>query len=231
MKTTLNLSFLFSIILIFIISCSPLRNYKTTVTGWEQEIRNFEHRDSVETYSKDAVLFIGSSSIRLWSTIQEDMLPYEVIQRGFGGAKISDLAWYMKRIAYPHPCKAIVIFVANDITGVDEDKTPEEIARLFQYTVKTIRSRFPETPIFYIQVTPTESRWKVWGPIEQGNQLIKNKCKLLHRVYFIETATNYLDETGNPRKELFLADKLHLSPKGYAIWAEIIKKNLKAMLK
>ncbi|NJO69527.1 MAG: hypothetical protein HC830_09810, partial [Bacteroidetes bacterium] len=171
---------LFSLLL----SCSPLRQFKPDVESWEADIRKFEKLDSIETYPKDAVLFMGSSSIRLWNTLQEDMQPYHTIQRGFGGSKISDLAWYTPRIVYPHQCKAIVIFIANDITGSEEDKTPAEIAGLFKYIVKTIRKKLPETPVFYIQVTPTESRWKMWPTIQEGNMLVKQQCEKLYKTHF-----------------------------------------------
>jgi hypothetical protein len=112
------------LVLFFVYSCSPLNKYKESVKGWETDIRSFEHQDSITRYPDDAILFMGSSSIRLWSTLQEDMKPYHTIQRGFGGSKISDVAWYTPRIVYPHKVQAVVIFVANDITGSDEDKTP-----------------------------------------------------------------------------------------------------------
>ncbi|HEX3006748.1 MAG TPA: GDSL-type esterase/lipase family protein [Bacteroidales bacterium] len=228
--TTLSLG-LQVIIVSFILSCSPLSKYKNSVQGWEADIRKFEHLDSTQVYPGDAVLFMGSSSIRLWSTLQEDMKPYNTIQRGFGGAKISDLAWYTPRIVYPHKCQAIVIFVANDITGSDEDKTPQEIAIIFNHIVKTIRKKLPEIPIFYVEVTPTESRWKVWPRIQEGNKLVKHECEKLTNVHFIETAAYFLNENGTPEASFFLKDKLHLTREGYNVWTRVIKKNLDATLK
>src|SRR5512139_715640 len=86
-------------------SCTPVRVYQQlpSVISWEQDIKAFEHLDSVETYTTEAILFAGSSSIRLWSTLAVDMAPYPVIQRGYGGAKLSDFAVYVDRIVYPHP--------------------------------------------------------------------------------------------------------------------------------
>ena len=111
-------------------ACSPLGKYRNLpeVKSWENDIKNFEQLDNTEKYQDDAILFAGSSSIRLWTTLEKDMAPYHVIQRGYGGAKLSDFAVYARRIFDPHPCKAIVIFVANDITGTEQDKTPEEVA-------------------------------------------------------------------------------------------------------
>ncbi len=228
MKRKSGFVFLSITILAFILSCSPLSKYKTNVRNWEADIRQFEHLDSTENYPDNAVLFMGSSSIRLWKTLQEDMKPYKTIQRGFGGSKISDLAWYTSRIVYPHKCAAIVIFVANDITGSAADKSPKEVASLFKDIVKTIRKKLPETPVFYIQVTPTESRWKVWPRIQEGNNLIRNAS--LPNVYFIETAKFFLNKENKPDSSLFLADNLHLNAEGYKIWTQVIKSNLDSVL-
>lgn len=222
---------LVSICLFFIISCAPLAKYKNSVQGWEADIKKFEQLDSITKYPEDAILFMGSSSIRLWNTLEKDMKPYNTIQRGFGGAKLSDVAWYTPRIVYPHKCKAVVIFVANDITGSDEDKSPREVASLFQYIVKTIRRELPHVPVFYIQVTPTESRWNVWPQIQEGNTLVKQKCEKMHDVHFIETARYFLNEDGKPNPSLFLDDKLHLNAEGYRTWTKVIKENLDAVLK
>ena len=117
-----------------VLSCSPVKKYKDLpeVQAWENDIQKFEQLDKSEKYSDDAILFAGSSSIRLWSTLGKDMSPYPVIQRGYGGAKLSDFAVYADRIFAPHPCRAIVIFIANDITGSESDKSPKEVAALVQ---------------------------------------------------------------------------------------------------
>lgn len=233
MKRILSLAFttVVTVSLVLFYACSPLKKYKTSVQQWEGDIRKFEQLDSTSYYRHDAILFMGSSSIRLWNTLPDDMRPYYVIQRGFGGSKLSDVAWYTPRIVYPHEVQAVVIYVGNDITGSDQDKTPQEVAGLFRYIVKTIRKKMPETPIFYIEITPTESRWKVWNKIQEGNSLVKQQCAMLHNVYFIEAADNFLNQEGKPNAFLFQKDKLHLNAEGYRIWSGIIKKNLDNVLK
>jgi lysophospholipase L1-like esterase len=217
---------------ILFLSCSPLKIYRELpeVKGWENDIRKFEQLDSLEIYPEDAILFTGSSSILLWSTLSSDMAPYPVIQRGYGGARLSDFAVYVKRIIYPHPCKAIVIFIANDISGGKEDKKPNEVARLFNYILKTIREKYPETPVFWIAITPTALRWDVWPQIREANTRIKKVCEKNRNTYFIQTDYAFLNASAQPKEELFLPDKLHLNTEGYAIWTEIIKKELGRVL-
>ena len=184
-----------------VLSCSPIRKYQTLpeVQTWENDIQKFEQLDKSETYSKDAILFAGSSSILLWSTLEKDMAPYTVIQRGYGGAKLSDFVVYAGRIFDPHPCKAIVIFIANDISGSNQDKSPQEVAGLFRNVLKTIRKTHPDTPVFWIAITPTASRWKVWPEIKKANNLIKDICGNQNNTYFIQTDFAFLNESGQPR--------------------------------
>jgi hypothetical protein len=225
--------YLLLLIAFFLFSCSPVKKYKDLpdVLAWENDIRQFEQLDKSVNYSPDAVMFAGSSSIRLWATLESDMSPYPVIQRGYGGAKLSDFAVYADRIIVPHHCRAIVIFIANDITGSESDKTPREVAALFRYVLKTIRKTHPDTPVFWIAITPTPSRWSVWNEISKANNRIMDICDHNSNTWFIRTDFAFLNGDGKPKPELFIEDKLHLNPRGYAIWTEIIKNELDKVLK
>lgn len=209
-------------------SVSTISKYENDpdVLKWEKDIQEFERRDATETDPKNAILFAGSSSIRLWSSIAQDMNPYPVIQRGYGGAKFSDFAVYCKRIIYPHQFRALVIFIANDITGGRTDKDPEELLKLFQYVVKQVRAVNKREPIFFIQITPTNARWSAWDKISEANNLIKNYCSQNKGLHFIETADQFIGSDGKPRSELFIQDQLHLNEEGYKIWTSIIRKKL-----
>ena len=224
--------YLFLLCSVALLSCSTIKKYKDLpeVKAWEGDIRKFEQFDKTEKYSRDAVLFAGSSSIRLWTTLEKDMEPYQVIQRGYGGAKLSDFAVYASRIFSPHTCKAIVLFVGNDITGSDADKSPRQVASLFRNVLGTIRKTHPDTPVFWIAVTPTASRWTVWKEIEKANNLIRNICENNRNTYFIRTDFAFLNDNGQPRSEFFIDDKLHLNQMGYGIWTGIIKRELNKVI-
>jgi hypothetical protein len=224
--------YLLALILIISASCSPLGKYRDTpeVKRWETEIQRFELLDRQETYPDNPVIFAGSSSIRLWETLPEDMYPHPVIQRGYGGAKLCDFAVYADRILYPHNSSAIVLFIANDISGNDSDKTPREVLKLFRHVIKIIRKEFPDTPVFWIGITPTESRWGAWPEIQAANNLIRDYCREKPDVYFISTESAFLNDKGLPRSELFLADRLHLNQEGYRVWNKIIRSALDKVL-
>lgn len=219
------------ILLAFIFGCSPkFTQYEEAAKSWESEVQKLEALNKTESYPDDAILFIGSSSIRLWNNIDKDMAPYSTIRRGYGGAKFSDLIFYTDRLVYPHDFKALVIFVANDIANSADDKTPEEILRLYKEVVRIVRVKNPKKPIFLIEITPTNSRWAKWAQTKQANELLKNYCESKANLHFIETAESFMGTDGKPRAELFRDDQLHLKQIGYDIWAERIKNKLDEVL-
>ena len=224
---------LYILIALIFLSCNPLDKYRNLpeVISWENEILKFEQLDKTESYPSESIIFAGSSSIRLWSSLKEDMAPYPVIQRGYGGAKLSDFAVYAGRIFDPHECRAIVIFVANDITGSENDKSPEEVLRLYKNIVKTIRHKHKYAPVFWIAITPTSSRWKAWTDIQQANNLIREYSEKNKNLYFIKTEYAFLGPDGKPKDELFRDDLLHLNAQGYDVWKGIVKKELDSVLK
>jgi hypothetical protein len=205
-------------------SCSPLRKYKEKDRKWAYpEIQAFERLDKTQTYAEDAILFIGSSSIRLWKTLEEDMKPYPVIQRGYGGAHFRDMVFFTDRILADHPLSMVVCFVANDISGSGKDGTPQEVLKLFKYFIKQVRAKHPSIPIMQVAITPTQSRWRLWPQINVVNQLIKAYCEKTENLYFINTVPEFLDEHGKPKPQWFVGDQLHLNKKGYEVWNRIIK--------
>ncbi len=209
---------------------SPLSKYETAAAKWEPEIVKLEQSDQSEVADADDILFLGSSSIRLWKEIAQDMAPWSVVSRGYGGAKYSDLAIYVNRLVAAHHPRAIVIYVGNDITGKSSDKTPEEIVQLVDHITTTIQAKLPDVDIFFIGITPTPVRWQAWPATSAANVAIAEYCKRKPTTHFIATAKDYLNEQGMPREELFLKDRLHQNTDGYAIWNKIIKRELENAL-
>ncbi len=220
-------------------SCSPLKKYEETAAKWQNDISKLENLDKSEKYTDNAILFIGSSSIRAWYSMQEDMIPYETIRRGYGGAHYSDIIHFSKRLVKNHNPKAILIFVANDIKGNNKsdlysknlpDRSPQEVKKLFKLVVSQIRTIHQTIPIFAIETTPTSSRWKAWPKISMANDLIKKYCNSKQDLHYISTRDFYIGKNGLPTDEFFKKDMLHLNKKGYALWAKIIKNNLQRVL-
>ncbi len=194
------------------------------VSRYEKDIKTFEELDKKETYSDNAILVTGSSYIRLWANIKTDLAPQEIIQRGYGGSNGWDMAYYIRRILTPHPkLKAIVFYTgSNDITATAKDKSPRQVLEIFKYIVKTIRETHPNTPIYWIQISPNERRWAVWDKIQEANQLFEAYAAQTPNVKVIKAASCLLGEDGKPIVKYFRADKLHLNDEGYQVWAKSI---------
>ncbi|MCC5940920.1 MAG: hypothetical protein JJU37_05205 [Balneolaceae bacterium] len=198
---------------------------------WETVMQEFERLDSENNYPPESIFFTGSSSIRMWSILDEDMQPYSVIQRGFGGSNIRDILHFADRYIGVHDFRALVLFVANDITGnVNEDLAPEELRSLFEEFIYTIRDFNSNAPIFIIEITPTNSRWDVWPNTREANAHIAMLCDQHENVVFIPTSDLFLDSHGKPIPVLFLDDQLHLNEDGYNLWADRIRSYMDPVL-
>ena len=216
--------------LFLLIQCSPLKQYPKSSYVWASpEIEHFRTLNKIDA-PDNALLFLGSSSIRLWETLAQDMAPYPVIQRGYGGAHLRDAIFFTDALLGDYQPAMIIGFIANDIKGDPQDESPAKVKRLFKFFLKQIRARHPETPFLWVEITPTKSRWAQWEEIKVVNQKIKAYCEKTPHLYFVETADAFLTKEGLPRTELFIEDQLHLNPQGYNLWSSIIKKEIEQHL-
>lgn len=201
---------------------------KPEIFKWEQDIVKLEAKDKTEKGDKETILFIGSSYIRLWEQLPMQMKPIKTINRGFGGSKLQELAYYIDRLLAAHQeLKGVFLYVGNDIVGNNTDKTALQDLELVKYITGRIRAKYPTIPIFWNQISPSEKRWAVWDQISAANELIKQYCAQHPNLYYVTTAASYLDKDGKPISSLFRDDKLHYNDAGYAIWANQVKKVFK----
>lgn len=198
-------------------------------TRWEDDIAAFEAEDAATAPPENALLFIGSSSIRLWSTLKEDMAPMPVIQRGFGGSKLGDAIHYTDRIVTPYNPRAVVMFTGtNDISG-DSPKSAEAVFTLYKTFVAGVQEALPGTPIYFIAISPTGARWAHRQIVADTNAMVAAHAAAHDGLFFLDTASALLDENGASREELFIDDKLHLNADGYAVWTSIIRPELESL--
>jgi lysophospholipase L1-like esterase len=187
---------------------------------FENEIAAFEARDKINPPPTNAILFLGSSSIRKWTTLAQDFPGHKVINRGFGGSQVSDSVYYFDRIVLPYKPKMIVFYAgSNDINA---GKTPETVVNDFKAFMQKVESALPGTKVAFISINTSPSRWKDVEKVKQANQEIAGLTAKDDKLVFIDTFPALLDSAGKPRPELYVFDRLHLSAKGYAIWTSII---------
>jgi lysophospholipase L1-like esterase len=212
-------------------SSDPLAAYRTAAEKWEKDIQALEKLDKSQPSDERTILFLGSSSIKRWTTLTADLAPWPALNRGYGGARFSDLAIYAPRLLQAHQPRAAVIYVGNDITGKqDTDKRPEEVVQLFRTVVESIRQRNPLAEIFLVEITPAPSRFQAWPQIQAANRELKAACEADDHLHFIETHPHYLTAAGQPRPELFVSDRLHQNEDGYQVWKRLIMAQVEAVL-
>ncbi len=197
------------------------------VFRWEKDITKFDSLNKVEKHTKDALLFIGSSYIRFWENIRQDLDYKDIIHRGFGGCNFRDVAYYIQRIAYPHQPKAIFIYVGNDIVATEKDKSPDQVVELYKYIVKRLREKFPTIPITFLEISPSEKRWAAWDRIVQTNELVKNYIASQPQLYYIASSDQFLGADEKPITKYYRDDKLHYNIEGYKVWGNNIKMKVK----
>jgi lysophospholipase L1-like esterase len=187
---------------------------------WEQTIQAFEEWDRKNSFPSDAVLFVGSSSIRQWPT-RESFPELPVINRGFGGSQISEVNYYVKRIVLPYKPRVIVFYAGdNDIASGRGAKQVFEDYRGF---TSLVHANLPRTRIIFVCIKPSRSRWTLWPRMSEANAMVKELCSKDNRLIYFDAATPLLDSEGLPRVEFFLPDKLHLNGKGYEVWSSLLR--------
>jgi lysophospholipase L1-like esterase len=196
----------------------------TRFARWEKEIRAFEEKDRASPPPRKAIVFVGSSTIRRWD-LGKSFLGMDVINRGFGGSELADSVHFAPRIVLPYEPRTVVLYAGDNDIGAG--KTPEQVAEDFQAFTRVIFDRLPKTRIVFISIKPSPLRWKVVDKGRKANDLIADLCKKDDRIVYVDVTKAMLDADGKPRRELFAGDGLHLTAKGYELWATVLKPYLR----
>lgn len=189
------------------------------------EIAAFEARDAIAKPVKGGVLFLGSSSIRMWTDLAKDFPGHNVINRGFGGSTIPDSVRYVDRIVVPYAPKTVVFYAGDN--DLEAGHTPEEVSADFQALVTKIRARLPGTRILFLSIKPSLSRWRLIDGIRTTNALVRDYVGTDPLLGYIDIVPQMLGPDGRPRPELFLGDGLHMTRTGYDIWRAAVGRAMK----
>jgi lysophospholipase L1-like esterase len=195
--------------------------------SFEKDILAFEASDKTNPPPKQAVLFIGSSSIRMWRTLAQDFPEYRVINRGFGGSQIADSIHFADRIVIPYQPRVIVFYAGgNDINA---GKSPQTVANDFKRFVGKVREELPATKVVYISVAPNPARWAQIDRVRGANRLIRDYTAKEANLSFIDVHPHMLGDDGQPKPDIYLPDRLHMNEKGYAIWKRVVGEHLNTL--
>lgn len=192
---------------------------KHNFSRWESAISQFEKQDQKQGIQEGGILFVGSSSIRMWD-LKKYYPDLPVINRGFGGSEIVDSTHFAEQLILKHKPKVIFLYAGdNDIA---RGRTAKEVANDFKQFVSVVHKALPETRIVFIAVKPSLSRWKLADTMKTANKLIEQQCAQHDYLAFADVWDPMLGKDGKPRPELFKADGLHMQHEGYLIWKKAI---------
>lgn len=188
---------------------------------WTAAIDKFTQADTTNPPPHGAVVFVGSSSIVKWASLEKDFAGTKVINRGFGGSELADSVFYADRVVIPYRPRTVVLYAGDN--DLHAGKTPETVHADFKAFAAKIHAALPDTKIVYIAIKPSPSRWKLKDKVVKANTLIAAECaRDKRRFAFADIYTPMLGTDGQPRPELFVQDMLHMNPAGYAVWTPVV---------
>jgi len=199
---------------------APAASAQDQPAPFAREIGAFEKADAQAMPPRQGVLFLGSSSIRMWKTLARDFRGIPAINRGFGGSQIADSIRYAERIVIPYAPRTIVFYAGdNDLAA---GKSPQQVLADFQAFAAKVHAALPATRILFVSIKPSIARWEMIERIREANALVEAYAATSDRLDFVDIASAMLGPDGRPRPELFRADGLHMTPAGYAIWRDAV---------
>ena len=210
----------FNLVVFFFLSFSIAEAQQAPFSS---EIQQFKKEDSINFPAKNAILILGSSSFRKWTDVQDYFPAYQIINRGFGGSSFPDAIYYFDKIVLPYHPRQILIYEGDNDLASSNKITPDSVLNRFKTLFYLIRKNLPKTNIAFVSIKPSLSREKLIPEMAKANSLIQSFLKDKKNASFIDVFHAMLDESGKPRKDIFLSDGLHMNAKGYAIWQKIIE--------
>jgi hypothetical protein len=211
----------FALLFIALVFCT--RAFAQTGFPFANEIREFKRQDSISFPPKNGILFIGSSSIRLWSDLEQRFPGKPIIKRGVGGCELWQIVdYYTPYILFPyHPRKIFIYAGENDIAA---GKSGEFVFEEFEKLFGMIRKQLPDATIYFLSAKMSPSRVKGFKDIAVANNLVEKYLAGKPNSKFIDVNTAILKtSTSMPDSSLFRADYLHLNSKGYDRWQKVLE--------
>lgn len=191
---------------------------------WQQSFDAFDAADREKQPLSGGVVFVGSSSIRLWNGLENTFDSVPVIQRGFGGSRMADCSENVRRLVLPYKPRLVVVYAGdNDLA---EGDSPQDVLTSFRAFVAGVHETLPQTRIAYISIKPSPRRAALLPKVREANTLIQRYAAETANLDYIDVFTPMLDVDGQPRTDLYGPDRLHMNSAGYAMWKTVIAGHL-----
>ncbi len=186
----------------------------------------FEEDRSSSDYGEDAVLAIGSSSIRFWDTIVQDLAPWEIIKRGFGGSSMSDVVGAYEYLVEPYDVNRFIIYEGDTESGRE---MPEAFLRYARIFIERLAVDRPDAQIVFLTPKPSPKRLNLWSSTyRKANEGLNLIVAEYDNVHLIDVASPLFAEDGSLKTELFKDDGVHLNEAGYKVWTSVIRPGLES---
>lgn len=186
---------------------------------FEEEVRSLERR---RRFARAKVVFYGSSSIRLWTTLEADFPLIAPVNLGFGGSTLAACVHFFDRLVTPEDPMRALVFYAGD-NDIGDGRPVGAVVDSFRYLHDFVDKHLaPETPFGFIGIKPSVARWDKIDRIRAVNAAVRAEIATRPQSAYIDLEPVMLDAGGGPRAELFVDDGLHLSPAGYAVWRDVV---------
>ena len=195
------------------------------VSPWKDAFDAFDAADKASPPREGGVVFVGSSSIRLWDGLetQFERLPV-IVKRGFGGSHLSDCTKNLQRLVLAYKPRAVVVYAGeNDLA---DGASPSDVLASFEKFAEGVRKAQPATHIAYLSIKPSPLRESLLPRIREANGLIRDYVATLDNAQFIDVHAKMVDAQGRARGEYYREDRLHLNADGYALWRREIAARL-----
>ena len=188
---------------------------------YENDIQQLENIPVVPGSGKQRIIFYGSSSIRLWESLETDFPEFDAMNMGFGGSTFAACCWFFKRVIPQHKPDIIVIYAGDNDLG--DGRHPEEVYLFFKNMMALIKQYCGQIPVFIISVKPSLSRLYLYNSIEYTNKIISAEILQNYPSCIFVDVFNEMLNNGAINQTLFEPDGLHLSRQGYEVWTSVVK--------
>ena len=215
------LSLLFSLTLV--LDACAQTNDATVVAGhrFEKDVQAYEAANRTNPPPQNAILLLGDSQFFRWKTVAEDLPDYMIVNRGIDSFQTSDLDYFADRLVLPYHPRMIILHVGgNDVRA---GKSPEQILADFKSFVAKVRAHLPAIPVAFSSITPGPGRWEEAPQRKATNRLIKEYIATQPNLLFIDLWDAMLTADGQPREDLWVADRVHPNHAGYLLRVQIMR--------
>jgi lysophospholipase L1-like esterase len=202
------------------------------------------HKKFLEQTKKGGieVVFLGDSITQGWesnkATWEKAFGSYKPGNYGIGGDQTGHVLWRItegKELEGIDPKAAVIMIGTNNTSG----HSAEQIAGGIKAIVDTLREKKPKMKILLLGVFPRAGgigKEDKVAPKDKLNKKIPEINKIISKlddgtmVLYKDIGPKFLTEDGGLSREV-MPDLLHLSRKGYEIWADAIKEDLEKLTK